>query len=260
MALFNNQVKAKKFLGQHFLKDLSIAKAIADAVSDEPNGRSVIEVGPGMGVLTQYLIEKPIQLQVVEIDRESVAYLKANYPALENKIIEGDFLQLPLGDMLDKHSAVVGNFPYNISSQILFHCLDHKESIQEIVGMFQKEVGERIAAPHGKKDYGIISVLLQTYYDTEYLFTVDANVFNPPPKVQSAVVRLRRKEVVELPVSYPFFRTVVKTAFNQRRKTLRNALKSMMNGKVADHRFFDLRAEQLSVSDFKELALLLSQP
>jgi 16S rRNA (adenine1518-N6/adenine1519-N6)-dimethyltransferase len=260
MALFNNQVKAKKFLGQHFLKDLSIAKAISDAVSDEPNGRKVIEVGPGMGVLTQYLIEKPIKLQVVEIDRESVAYLKANYPALENNIIEGDFLQLPLGDMLDESSAVVGNFPYNISSQILFHCLDHKESVQEIVGMFQKEVGERIAAPHGKKDYGIISVLLQTYYDTEYLFTVDANVFNPPPKVQSSVVRLRRKEVVELPVSYAFFRTVVKTAFNQRRKTLRNALKSMMNGKVADHRFFDLRAEQLSVSDFKELALLLSQP
>jgi 16S rRNA (adenine1518-N6/adenine1519-N6)-dimethyltransferase len=259
MALFNNQVKAKKFLGQHFLKDLSIAKAISDAVSDEPNGRKVIEVGPGMGVLTQYLIEKPIKLQVVEIDRESVAYLKANYPALENNIIEGDFLQLPLGDMLDESSAVVGNFPYNISSQILFHCLDHKESVQEIVGMFQKEVGERIAAPHGKKDYGIISVLLQTYYDTEYLFTVDANVFNPPPKVQSSVVRLRRKEVVELPVPYAFFRTVVKTAFNQRRKTLRNALKSMMNGKVADHRFFDLRAEQLSVSDFKELALLLSQ-
>jgi 16S rRNA (adenine1518-N6/adenine1519-N6)-dimethyltransferase len=260
MALFNKSVRAKKFLGQHFLKDLTIAKAISDAVSDTPNGRKVIEVGPGMGVLTQYLIEKPIQLSVVEIDRDSVAYLKIHYPKLENHIIEGDFLTLPLNELLEADSAVVGNFPYNISSQILFHCLDYKESVQEIVGMFQKEVAERIAAPHGKKDYGIISVLLQTYYDTEYLFTVGSHVFIPPPKVQSAVVRLRRKEVVVLPVPYPYFRTVVKTAFNQRRKTLRNALKSMLNGKAADHRFFDLRAEQLSVSDFKELALLLSQP
>lgn len=257
MALFNQHVKAKKFLGQHFLKDLQIAKDIADALSMDPPQRKIIEVGPGMGVLTQYLIEKPFDLKVVELDRDSVAYLKEHFPALEGRIIEGDFLKLPLNELLDEHGGVIGNFPYNISSQILFHCLDYKEHVLEIVGMFQKEVAERIAAPHGKKDYGIISVLLQTYYKTEYLFTVHEHVFNPPPKVKSAVVRLTRKEDVQLPVDYSFFRNVVKTAFNQRRKTLRNALKPILMGVSLDHPFMDLRAEQLSVDDFAQLALFI---
>ncbi|MEX1189882.1 MAG: 16S rRNA (adenine(1518)-N(6)/adenine(1519)-N(6))-dimethyltransferase RsmA [Bacteroidia bacterium] len=247
-------VKAKKFLGQHFLRDLGIAKDIALALSGETVKRQVIEVGPGMGVLTQFLLERDFDLRVVELDRDSVAYLKENFPALKDRIIEGDFLEMDLSTLLNSTGAVIGNFPYNISSQILFHCLDYKESVQEIVGMFQKEVAERIASKHGSKVYGIISVLLQTYYETEYLFTVDEHVFSPPPKVKSAVIRLRRKENVELSIPYPFFRNVVKTAFNQRRKTLRNALKPITQGKEFSHPFLDKRAEQLSISDFEQLA------
>jgi 16S rRNA (adenine1518-N6/adenine1519-N6)-dimethyltransferase len=250
-----HEVRAKKFLGQHFLKDEGIAKDIAYSISSKPEGRKVIEVGPGMGVLTKHLIDQKLDLQVVELDRDSVAYLKQHYPVLEGKIIEGDFLELDLSKYLDENGAVIGNFPYNISSQILFHCLEHKESVLEIVGMFQKEVAERIAAKHGNKTYGIISVLLQTYFETEYLFTVHEHVFSPPPKVKSAVIRLRRKENVELKVPYPFFRNVVKTAFNQRRKTLRNALKPITQGKEFNHPFLDKRAEQLSISDFEQLAL-----
>ncbi len=249
-----HEVRAKKFLGQHFLRDEGIAKDIAYAISSKPEGRKVIEVGPGMGVLTKYLLDQKLDLHVVELDRDSVSYLKEHYPALEGKIIEGDFLELELSRYLDEYGAVIGNFPYNISSQILFHCLDHKESVLEIVGMFQKEVAERIAAKHGNKTYGIISVLLQTYFETEYLFTVHEHVFSPPPKVKSAVVRLRRKENVELKVPYPFFRNVVKTAFNQRRKTLRNALKPITQGKEFNSAFLDKRAEQLSISDFQQLA------
>ncbi|MEZ5172619.1 MAG: 16S rRNA (adenine(1518)-N(6)/adenine(1519)-N(6))-dimethyltransferase RsmA [Bacteroidia bacterium] len=252
----NDSVRAKKHLGQHFLKDESIAADIADALEYFP-GRKVLEVGPGMGVLTQFLLKRNFDLTVVEIDYESVPYLKKHFPQLENRVIEGDFLKLDLSALLDNTSAVAGNFPYNISSQILFHCLSHKEVVQEITGMFQKEVAERITARHGNKSYGIITVLLQSYYTCEYLFTVHEHVFSPPPKVKSAVIRLRRIENAELPVPYEYFSNLVKTAFNQRRKTLRNALKPVIAGREFSHPFLDLRAEQLSVSDFHQLASVL---
>ena len=257
MALFRKPVTAKKALGQHFLKDLSIASQIADSIPAMDSTRKVIEVGPGMGVLTNFLLEKNFDLKVVEIDRESVKYLKANVPALEGRIIEGDFLRMNLDQYLDHTGAVIGNFPYNISSQILFQCLNQKENVQIIVGMFQKEVAERVAAKHGNKTYGILSVLLQTYFECEYLFTVHEHVFSPPPKVKSAVIRLTRKENVELPVPYPFLRNVVKTGFNQRRKTLRNALKPIIAGREFQHPFLDLRAEQLSIQDFADLSVAL---
>lgn len=252
----NDSVRAKKHLGQHFLKDESIAADIADALEFNP-GRKVLEVGPGMGVLTQFLIKRGFDLTVVEIDYESVPYLRKHFPQLENRVIEGDFLKLDLSALLDNSSAVAGNFPYNISTQILFHCLAHKEVVQEITGMFQKEVAERITAKHGNKSYGIISVLLQSYYTCEYLFTVHEHVFSPPPKVKSAVIRLRRIENATLPVPYEYFSNLVKTAFNQRRKTLRNALKPVVAGRDFSHPFLDLRAEQLSVSDFHQLASIL---
>ncbi len=257
MALFRKPVTAKKALGQHFLKDLSIASQIADSIPPLDLPRKVIEVGPGMGVLTNFLLQKNFDLRVVEIDRESVAYLKANVPALEGRIIEGDFLRMKLDQYLDQNGAVIGNFPYNISSQILFQCLDQKENVQTIVGMFQKEVAERVAAKHGNKTYGILSVLLQTYFECEYLFTVHEHVFSPPPKVKSAVIRLTRKENVVLPVPYEFLRNVVKTGFNQRRKTLRNALKPIISGREFQHPFLDLRAEQLSIQDFADLSVAL---
>ena len=257
MALFQKQVTAKKALGQHFLKDLSIAAQIADSLPSTEAPRKVLEVGPGMGVLTNFLLKKNLDLRVVEIDRESVAYLKANVKELEGRIIEGDFLRLNLPEYMDEQGAVIGNFPYNISSQILFHCLDHKEVIESVVGMFQKEVAERLAAKHGNKTYGIISVLLQTYYDIEYLFTVHEHVFSPPPKVKSAVIRMTRKSNVELPVPYAVLRNVVKTGFNQRRKTLRNALKPIIAGREFQHPFLDLRAEQLSIQDFADLSVCL---
>lgn len=259
MALFHKPVTAKKALGQHFLKDLSIAGQIADSIPALEVPRKVIEVGPGMGVLTNFLLKKNFDLRVVEIDRESVKYLKANVPALEGRIVEGDFLRLPLRDYLDENGAVIGNFPYNISTEILFKCLDEKEVVQTVVGMFQKEVAERIAAKHGNKTYGIISVLLQTYFDIEYLFTVHEHVFSPPPKVKSAVIRMTRKNDVVLPVPYPVLRNVVKTGFNQRRKTLRNALKPIIAGRDFQHPFLDLRAEQLSIQDFADLAVCLQQ-
>lgn len=252
-------VKAKKFLGQHFLKDLEIAKKIAFCIDSGQSQRKVLEVGPGMGVLTQFLLERDFDLRVVELDRDSVPYLKEHFEYLKDRVIEGDFLELDLSKLLDSEGAVIGNFPYNISSQILFHCLDYKEHVSEIAGMFQKEVAERIAAKHGSKTYGIVSVLLQTYYETEYLFTVDEHVFSPPPRVKSAVIRLRRKENVKLSIPYPYFRNVVKTAFNQRRKTLRNALKPLLQGKPFEHEFLNKRAEQLSISDFEQLAYALYQ-
>jgi 16S rRNA (adenine1518-N6/adenine1519-N6)-dimethyltransferase len=252
----NETVRAKKHLGQHFLKDQSIAADLADAMHFEA-GRKVLEIGPGMGVLTQFILKREFDLKVVEIDRDSVAFLKVHFPALQDRIIEGDFLKLDLRSYLDSNSTVAGNFPYNISSQILFHCLDYKELVSEVVGMFQKEVAERITAKHGNKTYGIISVLLQTYYTCEYLFTVHEHVFNPPPKVKSAVIRLRRIENASLPVPYDFFSKVVKTGFNQRRKTLRNALRPVIAGREFNHPFLDLRAEQLSVKDFHDLSELL---
>ena len=221
-----SKVRAKKHLGQHFLKDLGIARDIAHSLSLN-NYSKVLEVGPGMGVLTQFLILLDTETFVIEIDKESVSYLKKHYPELDNHLIEGDFLKLPLQEIFKEPIAIIGNFPYNISSQILFKAIDHKDLIPEIVGMFQKEVAERVVSPPGSKKYGITSVLLQCYYDAEYLFTVDETVFDPPPKVKSAVIRLKRNNRDKLDCDEKKFIQVVKTAFSQRRKTLRNALKSL---------------------------------
>ncbi len=248
-----SKVRAKKHLGQHFLTDLEIAQNIAHSLDTNLHS-TILEVGPGMGVLTKYLLPLNSELFVVEIDKESVRYLKNHYPKLENHIIEGDFLQLPIEQILQTKIGLIGNFPYNISSQILFKALDHKNTITEIVGMFQKEVAERVASPPGKKAYGIISVLLQCYYDIEYLFTVNEDVFDPPPKVKSAVIRLRRNNRENLPCDEKKFIRTVKTAFSMRRKTLRNALKSLnLVDEIKAKKFLDLRAEQLSVEDFFEL-------
>tara|TARA_B100000886_G_scaffold339770_1_gene306255 strand:+ start:1157 stop:1921 length:765 start_codon:yes stop_codon:yes gene_type:complete len=248
-----SKVRAKKYLGQHFLKDLGIARDIAHSLSLN-NYSKVLELGPGMGVLTQFLIPLDTETFVIEIDKESVSYLKKYYPELDNHLIEGDFLKLPLQEIFKEPIAIVGNFPYNISSQILFKAIDHKDLIPEIVGMFQKEVAERVVSPPGSKKYGIISVLLQCYYDVEYLFTVDETVFNPPPKVKSAVIRLRRNDRDKLECDEKKFVQVVKTAFGQRRKTLRNALKSLnlVDENIASQ-YLSLRAEQLSVKDFMNL-------
>ena len=249
------QVRAKKFLGQHFLKDLSVAQRIAETIS---TGR-VLEIGPGMGVLTQYLLKNPnLQTTAIEIDRESVAYLKEWYPELH--LIEGDFLKLDLNIIYpDGDFCVIGNYPYNISSQIFFKVLDHKDRIPVCSGMIQKEVAERIASKPGKKAYGILSVLLQAYYDIEYLFTVDEHVFNPPPKVKSAVVRLTRNNRQQLDCDEALFKTVVKTAFNQRRKQMRNSLMGIVgkeNPLLSDP-IFTKRPEQLSVEEFISLTKLI---
>ncbi|MGB2137489.1 MAG: 16S rRNA (adenine(1518)-N(6)/adenine(1519)-N(6))-dimethyltransferase RsmA [Flavobacteriales bacterium] len=248
-----SKVRAKKHLGQHFLKDLGIARDIAHSLSLN-NYSKVLEVGPGMGVLTQFLIPLDAETFVIEIDKESVSYLKKHYPELDNHLIEGDFLKLPLQEIFKEPIAIIGNFPYNISSQILFKAIDHKDLIPEIVGMFQKEVAERVVSPPGSKKYGIISVLLQCYYDVEYLFTVDETVFDPPPKVKSAVIRLRRNDRDKLECDEKKFVQVVKTAFGQRRKTLRNALKSLnLVDENTASQYLSLRAEQLSVEDFMNL-------
>ena len=248
-----SKVRAKKHLGQHFLKDLGIARDIAHSLSLN-NYSKVLEVGPGMGVLTQFLIPLDTETFVIEIDKESVSYLKKHYPELDNHLIEGDFLKLPLQEIFKEPIAIIGNFPYNISSQILFKAIDHKDLIPEIVGMFQKEVAERVVSPPGSKKYGIISVLLQCYYDVEYLFTVDETVFDPPPKVKSAVIRLRRNDRDKLDCDEKKFIQVVKTAFGQRRKTLRNALKSLnLVDENTASQYLSLRAEQLSVEDFMNL-------
>tara|TARA_Y100000766_G_C18916968_1_gene612454 strand:- start:5350 stop:6114 length:765 start_codon:yes stop_codon:yes gene_type:complete len=248
-----SKVRAKKYLGQHFLKDLGIARDIAQSLSLK-NYSKVLEVGPGMGALTQFLVTLNTEIFVIEIDKESVSFLKKNYPELDNHIVEGDFLQLPLKEFFKEPIAIIGNFPYNISSQILFKAIDHKDLIPEIVGMFQKEVAERIVSPPGSKKYGIISILLQCFYDVEYLFTVDETVFDPPPKVKSAVIRLRRNNRVKLDCDEKKFLKVVKTSFSQRRKTLRNALKSLkLVDEISADPYLSLRAEQLSVEDFMNL-------
>ncbi|MGN0037295.1 MAG: 16S rRNA (adenine(1518)-N(6)/adenine(1519)-N(6))-dimethyltransferase RsmA [Bacteroidaceae bacterium] len=250
-----NLVKPKKFLGQHFLKDQSIARAIADTVDACPD-LPVLEVGPGMGVLTQYLLAKQRTLKVVELDRESVAYLHEHFPALADGIVEADFLQMPLAPLFGGQPFVLtGNYPYNISSQIFFRMLDHKELIPCCTGMIQREVAQRMAAAPGSKTYGILSVLLQAWYRVEYLFTVDEHVFNPPPKVKSAVVRLTRNDVTDLGCDEALFKQVVKTTFNQRRKTLRNSLKPLLGKESALYAdpLCDKRPEQLSVADFVSL-------
>ncbi len=247
-------VKAKKHLGQHFLTDENIAKKIADSLK-ENTYNDVLEIGPGMGVLTKYLLEKDYTTHVIEIDVASVNYLKAHYLNLADRIISKDFLKLDLNDFFgDKQLAIIGNFPYNISSQIVFKAIENKHRVPEFSGMFQKEVARRIAEGPGSKVYGIISVLTQAFYDVEYLFTVPPSVFNPPPKVDSGVIRLVRKEDYTLPVDEKLFFKVVKTAFNQRRKMLRSSLKSFnLSDKLREDAIFAQRPEQLSVQEFISL-------
>ena len=294
------EVRAKKSLGQHFLTDQDIARRIVDALQGSP----VLEVGPGMGVLTQYLLKQPSvilsvakNLKAIEIDKESVAYLKKHFPELGDGLIEGDFLKMDLQGLFPGQFSIIGNFPYNISSQIFFKIIDNRDLVPEVVCMIQKEVAERIAEKPGTKTYGILSVFLQAWYDIEYLFTVGSGAFNPPPKVQSAVIRLTRNSRTELGCDEKLFKAVVKTAFGQRRKTLRNSLKPLLQkagrlsepGRVhsrsaaaecglssaaapasqipeeqnrtlsgAEGSVFDLRPERLSVEDFIGLTLRLT--
>jgi len=250
-------VKPKKRLGQHFLRDMEIARRIAETLPIE-NKTSVLEIGPGTGVLTQFLLQNPlINLAAVELDKESVEFLHTHYPHLQ--LIEADFLHLDLKKIFPDKFMIIGNFPYNISSQIFFKLLDYKDDIPVLAGMVQREVAQRIASAAGKKTYGILSVFLQAYYNVEYLFTVDEHVFAPPPKVKSAVVRLTRNDVKQIGCDETLFRKVVKTVFNQRRKTLRNSLKPLLpQSEIYKEKFFDKRPEQLNVQEFVELTNLLS--
>ena len=243
-------VKAKKHLGQHFLTDENIARKIVEGLSFD-GYQKVLEVGPGMGVLTKYLLEKDAEVFVAEIDDESVEYLKNHYPKLQEQHFTGDFLKINIDEVFDGQVAVIGNFPYNISSQILFKIIDHYEQIPEMVGMFQKEVAERTAAVPRTKDYGILSVLVQALYDVKYLFTVHENVFNPPPKVKSGVIKLTTNPKEGLEGNEVLFKQIVKAGFNQRRKKLSNALKVLnIPENLKSHPFLDKRAEELSVEDF----------
>lgn len=254
-------VKPKKFLGQHFLKDLKVAQDIADTVDTFPE-LPILEVGPGMGVLTQFLVKKGRTVKVVEVDFESVAYLREAYPSLEEHIIEDDFLKMNLQRTFEGRPFVLtGNYPYNISSQIFFKMLDNKDLIPCCTGMIQKEVAERIAAGPGSKTYGIMSVLIQAWYKVEYLFTVSEQVFNPPPKVKSAVIRMTRNETKDLGCDEKLFKLVVKTTFNQRRKTLRNSIKPILGKEspLTQDLIFNKRPEQLSVKEFIELTNRVEQ-
>lgn len=255
------QVKPKKALGQHFLTDLGIARRIADTL-DAFAALPVVEVGPGMGVLTQFLLEKGHDLTVVEIDTESVEYLRRHMPALEGRILAEDFLCLDLGALFPgRKFCVIGNYPYNISSQIFFHILEWKDQVACCSGMLQREVAERLAARPGTKARGILSVLLQAWYDVEYLFTVDEHVFNPPPKVKSGVVRLTRNSITDLGCDPALFRKVVKATFGQRRKTIRNSIRGVLppGVPVPESPLMALRPEQLSVEQFVELTNLVKQ-
>jgi 16S rRNA (adenine1518-N6/adenine1519-N6)-dimethyltransferase len=254
----NEKVRPKKFLGQHFLKDQNVARKIVDSLEGYA-APGVLEIGPGMGVLTQYLIKKEnIDLWVVEIDRDSVAYLHEHYPSLSPHIISGDFLEMDLVTILPGNFSVIGNFPYNISSQIFFKILDYRNQVDQVVCMLQKEVADRIASQHGNKTYGILSVLLQAYYSIQYLFKVPPGVFVPPPKVMSAVIRLKRNERKQLGCDEKLFVQVVKQGFNNRRKTLRNALKNLnLAAEINALSLLDKRAEQLSVDDFIHLTRLI---
>jgi len=252
------RVYPKKNLGQHFLKDEAIARKISDTLTGI-GYNTVLEIGPGMGVLTKYLIERGFNdFHVIEIDNESVHFLNENFPELKN-IITGDFLSMEIDQYFDDKMAIIGNFPYNISTQILFKVLKHKEKIVEISGMLQKEVAERICAGPGSKTYGILSVLLQAYYKTEYLFTVPEHVFSPPPKVKSGVIRLTRNSTGHLDCDERLFMRVVKACFNQRRKTLRNSVRAAFDLKRDDYHEFGLRPEQLSVSQFVELTIWIGE-
>ncbi len=253
------KVRPKKQLGQHFLHDQRIARNIVNGLTGWRGYKQVLEVGPGMGVLTQYLLaDGAYALQVVELDSESVVYLKEHYEALAGRVHHADFLKTDLGALMEGSFAIIGNFPYNISSQIFFKVLEYRQQIPEVVGMVQKEVAQRIAEPPGSKTYGILSVLLQAFYKVEYLFSVSPGVFTPPPKVQSAVLRLQRNEREALPCNEKLFFAVVKQAFSTRRKTLRNALKSLnLPESMQQWPLLDKRAEQLSVDDFISITLAL---
>jgi 16S rRNA (adenine1518-N6/adenine1519-N6)-dimethyltransferase len=256
----HGKVRPKKSLGQHFLHDENTARRIVDGLI--VNGPvKVLEIGPGMGVLTKYLLQNSaIHLSVVEIDRDSVSYLKTHYPSLIPAIHESDFLEMSLDSVHAGPLSIIGNFPYNISSQIFFKVLEERQRVNQVVCMLQKEVADRVAATHGNKTYGILSVLLQAFYSVEYLFKVPPGVFTPPPKVMSAVIRLVRNNRVTLPCDEKLFVTVVKTGFNQRRKTLRNALKNLtLAANILSMPLLDKRAEQLSVEDFIHLTQLIEK-
>jgi len=253
------EVRAKKALGQHFLTDQHIAKTIVASLTESPV-RDVLEIGPGMGVLSQYLLKREdIDLKLVELDEESVDYLYLHYPAVYSRLYLADYLKLDIHTLFPSQYRIIGNFPYNISSQIFFKILDDKDLVPEVVCMIQKEVADRIAEKPGTKTYGILSVLLQAWYDIDYIISVGSGAFSPPPKVQSAVIRLRRNSRTELGCDQKLFKQVVKTAFNQRRKTLRNALKPILpEGFDSSAPVFDLRAEKLSVEDFVALTTLIA--
>ncbi len=248
-------VRAKKHLGQHFLTDKNIATKIVDSLRPENKYSQVLEVGPGMGILSDILLEKTeYEVHLIDIDTESFEFLQKKYPKLGTRLINADFLEMDFAAVFNGPLGIIGNFPYNISSQILFKVLDNRQQVVEVVGMFQKEVAERCAAKPGSKEYGILSVFLQAYYKVEYLFTVKAGVFSPPPKVLSAVIRLTRNTIEHLDCDEKLFWQVVKAGFNQRRKTLRNALSSLINKeKMTGEALLDLRAERLSVGDFVKI-------
>ena len=253
-------VKPKKHLGQHFLKDKNTSRKIADAYDSGIGGNRVLEIGPGTGALTEFLLERDLDVWVMDIDTESIHYLREHFPKLKERIIEGDFLREDLQKYMGTEPfSVVGNFPYNISSQILFRCLDYRNQIPEIMGMFQKEVAQRVAEPPGSKQYGILSVLLQTYYDITYCFKVDEHVFIPPPKVKSGVIRCVRNDRKQLPCDEKLYVQVVKATFNQRRKAIRNTIKPFLSGVKVEHELLGKRPEQLSVEEFIELTQIIEQ-
>lgn len=261
MHLRGMYVRPKKALGQHFLKNDAICAQIADSITGHGGYHDLLEIGPGTGALTKHLLQKQeYTTTVVEIDNESVAWLKVHFPVLNGRILEEDFLRMRLTERFEQPFGLVGNFPYNISSQIVIQMLEYKDLIPEMVGMFQKEVAVRLASPPGNKDYGILSVFSQAFYDLEYLFSVDEKEFDPPPKVKSGVIRMRRKFGVDLGCEEKLFRTVVKTAFNQRRKTLRNSLKSLVQGQFStEEALYDLRPERLGVEEFVQITLRLQE-
>lgn len=255
-------VKAKKHLGQHFLKDIKICQRIAEQFKHHQGINTVIEIGPGTGALTEFLLRDPdTELFVMDVDKESIDFLEVHYKEqLKDRIIFGDFLKIdPFSVVGNRKFAVVGNFPYNISSQILFRCIDYKDHVPEIMGMFQKEVAQRVAEKPGTKTYGIISVLLQAYYDIEYCFTVDENAFNPPPKVKSGVIRCTRNSREKLPCDEKLFKQIVKMSFNQRRKTIRNSIKALLPETYEENPMLQLRPERLGVEEFIELTLWIDK-
>lgn len=252
-------VRAKKHLGQHFLTDENIAKNTVSALLEKDKTSFIVEVGPGTGVLTQFLINDVDNFLAMDVDGESVEYLKTKYPEKKDKIVLADFLETDLQKLAGQKFNVIGNFPYNISSQIMFKVLENKNSVDYVVGMFQKEVAMRLAEKPGSKVYGILSVLLQAFYEIEYLFTVHENVFSPPPKVKSAVIRLTRNKVQKLDCDEDLFKKVVKTTFNQRRKTIRNSVRTLFNNNELRHPLLDKRPEQLSVAQFVELTQFVQE-